>query len=145
MNIKNYTSTVPGMNSAAAIETLLVEAGATSVNKWYVDKQLLGFLFQIPINGVPHTFKLPANVEEVTNFMLKQAPRADTKKRQAIRAQAYRTAWRTLHEMVQIQVAMILMRQMSPLQVFLAQSYDQQTGQTFYEHVLADNLKLLPG
>jgi hypothetical protein len=40
MNVKNYTSTVPGMNSAAAIEKLLVDAGTMSVNKWYADKQL---------------------------------------------------------------------------------------------------------
>lgn len=143
MNIKNYTSIVPGMTSAAAIEQLLVEIGATTVNKWYAEKQLEGFLFQIPINGVVHTFRLPANVEEVTTFMLKQARNPDIKRRQAIRAQAYRTAWRTLHEMVQIQVAMIQMRQMDPLQVFLAQSYDQASGQTFYDTVQSGATKLL--
>lgn len=143
MNIKNYTSTVPGMNSASAIEKLLVEAGATAVSKWYQEKELIGFIFEIPINGLPMVFRLPVNVERVTEFMLKQAPRADTNKRKAIRAQAYRTAWRTLHEMVQIQVAMIQMQQMDPLQVFLAQQYNQSTGATFYQDVKVGKVKMI--
>ena len=143
MNVKNYTSTVPAMNSAAAIEKLLVEAGATSISKWYEEKQLKGFLFQMPLNGHMLVFRLPANEELVAKLMLGQARNPDAKKRLAIRAQAQRTAWRTLHEWVQIQVAMILLKQVEPLQIFLPYNYDQATGTTFYDQVRGGSVKLL--
>jgi hypothetical protein len=143
MNIKNYTSVVPAMNSSAAIEALLVEAGATSVSKWYEEKQLGGFLFQLPIGGVPMVFRLPAKVELVYQAMLKKARNPDATKRASIRAQAQRTAWRTLHEWVQIQVTMILLEQIDPLQVFLSYHYDETTGRTFYDQVRSGSVKLL--
>jgi hypothetical protein len=143
MNIKNYTSTVPAMNSAAAIEALLVEAGATSVSKWFEDKKPKGFLFQLPVKGRMLVFRLPANEEKVAALMLKKAPRADATKRLSIRAQAQRTAWRTLHEWVQIQVAMILIEQVEPLQIFLPYNYDEGTGRTFYDQVQDGSVKLL--
>jgi hypothetical protein len=143
VNLKNYTSVVPAMNSAADIEKLLVEAGATSISKWYEEKQLKGFLFQMPLNGQMLVFRLPANEELVVALMLKQARNPDAKKRLSIRAQAQRTAWRTLHEWVQIQVAMIQLKQLEPLQVFLPYNYDQATGATFYDQVRGGSVKLL--
>ena len=143
MNIKNYTSVVPAMNSAAAIEQLLVEAGATSVSKWYEDKQVCGFLFQLPVGGLPLVFRLPARAEAVTRLMLARKPRANAQQRGTIRAQAYRTAWRTLHEWVQIQVTMILIEQVEPLQVFLPYTYNEATGRTFYQEVQQQGPKLL--
>lgn len=141
--LKNYTSVVPAMNSATAIEKLLVEAGATSVSKWYEEKQLKGFLFQMPLGGQLLVFRLPASEERVAALMLKQAPRADAKRRLAIRAQAQRTAWRTLHELVQIQVDMIQQQQIEPLQAFLSYNYDQASGSTFYDQVRGGSVKLL--
>jgi len=142
MNLKNYTSTVPAMNSAAAIEALLVEAGATSVSKWYEEKQLAGFLFQMPVGGALRVFRLPANAERVATLMMR-GKKLDATRRLSIRAQAQRTAWRTLHEWVQIQVSMILLEQLDPLQVFLPFNYDQDTGNTFYDTVKSGSVKLL--
>lgn len=144
MTIKNYASVVPAMNSAAAIEALLVEAGATSVSKWYEQKQLGGFLFQLPIGGVPMVFRLPAKVELVYQAMLRKARNPDATRRASLRAQAQRTAWRTLHEWVQIQVTMILLEQIEPLQVFLSYQYDENTGATYYDRVKSGTVKLLP-
>jgi hypothetical protein len=143
MNIKNYTSTVASAVSAAAIEKLLVEAGATSVSKWYEQQQLAGFLFQIPVNGVLLVFRLPSNVDKVYGLFIRGKSRLDAKKRTALRAQAARTAWRTLHEWVQIQVAMILLEQIDALQVFLPYNYDQATGQTIYDQVKNGSVRLL--
>lgn len=143
MNIKNYTSVVPAMNSAAAIEALLVEAGATSIMKWYEEKRCVGFLFQLQLNGRPVTFRLPAYEERVAQLMLKQARNPDATKRANIRAQAQRTAWRTLHELVQIQVAMIQLQQVQPLEAFLSYAYDSKTDSTFYDSVESGAVKLL--
>lgn len=143
MNVKNYTSTVPAMNSAAAIEALLIEAGASSISKWYEEKQPIGFLFQLPVNGTSLTFRLPAQAAAVTNLMLAKKPKANAQQRGAIRAQAYRTAWRTLHEWVQIQVTMILIQQVEPMQVFLPYVYNETSGSTFYDHLKAGGFKQL--
>jgi hypothetical protein len=143
MNIKNYTSVVPAMVSAAAIEELLVEAGATSISKWYEDKQLKGFLFQMIVGTQRPIFRLPANEEGVYHLLLKKFPTPSVGKKLTLRAQAQRTAWRTLHEWVQIQVVMILLKQVEPLQVFLAYNYDQNTGSTFHDQVHAGTVKLL--
>lgn len=45
MNIKNYTSTVEASRSMAKIEELLVEIGASNINKQYADKICTGITF----------------------------------------------------------------------------------------------------
>ncbi|MBK7433510.1 MAG: hypothetical protein IPI66_06090, partial [Chitinophagaceae bacterium] len=45
MNIKNYTSTIDASRSMANIEELLVEIGATNINKQYADKVCTGITF----------------------------------------------------------------------------------------------------
>ena len=45
MNIRNYTSTVDASRSMAKIEELLVEIGATNINKQYSDKICTGITF----------------------------------------------------------------------------------------------------
>ena len=142
-HIKNYTSTVASVISAAAIESLLVQVGATSVSRWYEDQQLKGFIFQMPLNGVPLVFRLPANVDKVAKLMLKEGQRPDVARLISVRAQAARTAWRTLHEWVQIQVTLIQLEQVDPLQIFLPYNYDQDSGHTFYDNVKNGTVKLL--
>jgi hypothetical protein len=143
MNIKNYTSTVPAMNSANAIEALLVAVGAESVNRWYVDKELAGFLFSLPVNGRVLVFRLPANVPKVTAALRRSFKKVDAAKLKQIQAQAGRTAWRTLYEWVRIQVDMILIEQVEPLQIFLPYNYSQDSGHTFYDEVKEGTVRLL--
>jgi len=45
MNIKNYTSNIESSQSMARIEELLVEIGATTINKQYIDKLCTGITF----------------------------------------------------------------------------------------------------
>jgi hypothetical protein len=142
-NLKNYTSVVPATNSIQAIEKLLVEAGALSISKWYEDKKIKGFLFQMLLNGQRPIFRLPANEEQVYKIMLSQHPRPSVVNKPKLWAQAQRTAWRTLHEWVQIQVDMIRLEQVEPLQVWLAYNYDEASGRTLYDEVQSGSIKLL--
>ncbi len=71
MNLKNYTSGVPTPNSISRIENKLAQAGATHIAKSYDKERPVGIIFQIPINGTPMTFKLPAKTDRAFDFMVK--------------------------------------------------------------------------
>ena len=60
MNIKNYTSSTPVVNSINKIEHRLTSAGATHIAKMYEQERPVGMIFQISINNILMTFKLPA-------------------------------------------------------------------------------------
>lgn len=143
MSLRNYTCTVPSMNSAAEIEKLLVEAGATSVSKWYEENQLAGFLFQISLDGANLVFRLPANVGRVARLLMQAERQPDATMRTRIQAQAARTAWRTLHEWVQAQVHLLEAGQADLLQIFLPYNYNQDSGRSYYDYVKSGAVALL--
>jgi|SRR3990172_2464775 len=92
MNLKNYTSSVPMANSISRIEHKLAQAGATHIAKSYEGERAIGMIFQIPINGAPMTFKLPAKANRVFDYMVKQRSRPPKKNQLgSIRTQADRT------------------------------------------------------
>lgn len=66
MNIKNYTSTIEASRSMAKIEELLVEIGASNINKQYADKICTGITFLLYDQQLQQTlpFHLKAQVEE---------------------------------------------------------------------------------
>jgi hypothetical protein len=144
-NVRNFTSIVPAAKSQAAIEQLLVQAGATTVTKFFSEetRQCEGFLFQLAAGPVPLVFRLPVNAELVYQGFVRRAGHLDSKKRTALRAQAERTAWKTMQEWVQIQLDMILTQQVEPLQAFLSYNYSQANGATFYDQIKGGSVKLL--
>lgn len=133
-NIKNYTSTVPIERSIMQIEELLVNAGATHISKFFNDNMPEGILFQIPIsNTLMPVFKLPSKVKQVEKIM-----GANT---EAQKLQAHRTAWKLLHEWVHIQITMIKLEQISPIEAFLPYTYSESKNQTFYEQLEEEQKK----
>ena len=65
-------------------------------------------IFQIPINGNPMTFKLPAKTDRVFDFMVRQRARPPKENQlEAIRKQADRTGWKILSDWIDIQVSII--------------------------------------
>lgn len=131
MNLKNYTSTVPAERSIMLIEKQLATAGAMNISKWYVDGEIAGMAFQAQINGVPASFKLPAKEDRVFKELAKQYKRWNDTAEATCKAQARRTAWKLLHDWVQIQVSMILLNQVEFMEVFLPYAFDGR--QTYFE------------
>jgi hypothetical protein len=144
MNIKNYTSSVSVEDSVKDIEKLLVKAGATAISKFYDDGKLGGVLFQIPVNGIPAVFKLPAKPDAIRKVMESQIKRGrkDTLKR--VQAQAERTAWRLLRDWIHVQLSMIEMEQAEAIQVFLPYVYDERKNETFFDKIKGGGYKQLP-
>jgi len=144
MKLRNYTSNVAIDRSLVAIEKLLVEAGANHFSKFYDEnKELVGVLFQLPINGIPQTFQLPAKPKAAEKKMLAEIKKPHRGTVARVREQAGRTAWKLLHDWVHIQVTMILMEQADAIQVFLPYHFDQRTQQTFFEKIKGNGFKQL--
>jgi hypothetical protein len=144
MNLKNYTSGVPIDRSVSLIEHDLVRAGAQHIAKSYDEEgNLSGIIFQIAVNTIPVTFKLPSRWQSCFKVMFEEVrkPRPGTEER--IREQAQRTAWKILSEWVAIQLSMIKLDQAEIIEVFLPYAYDMEKQQTFFERVKGNGFKML--
>jgi len=147
MNIKNYTSSIDASRSMSKIEELLVEIGATNINKQYVEKVCTGITFLLFDQQLQKTlpFHLKAQVQECFAILWKDVkrPRSDT--RAILQQQANKTAWKILSDWTEIQCSMILLGQAKPLQMFLPFMYDMKTSETLFDKVTNGKLNLLPG
>lgn len=137
MNIKNYTTTVDYTKSIDAIKKLLIDFGAHSVFEKYENKEISGIAFVIPIDNKSMTFQLPARINEIQNHLIKTRRMG---KDYAFK-QAQKTAWKLIHEWVQIQLTMIMLNQAEPLELFFP--YLTDGFQTFYEKIKSNDFKQL--
>lgn len=143
MNIRNYTSSVPVINSINFIEHRLASAGATHIAKFYEENRPVGMIFQITHNNVPLTFKLPAKSLAVYNVLFNAVKRPRPSTKETIRSQSDRTAWKILSDWVDIQITMIQLEQAEFTEVFLPYFYDLKTNKTLFEKVAANEINLL--
>lgn len=147
MNIKNYTSTVEATKSMAKIEELLVEIGASNINKQYAEKTCTGITFLLFDPQLQQTlpFHLKAQVEECFNVLWQDVKRPRPETRDAIQQQASRTAWKILADWTEVQCTIILLGQAKPLQMFLPFMYDMKTNETLFDKVSSGKVRLLQG
>lgn len=147
MNIKNYTSTVDASRSMARIEEMLVEIGATNINKQYQDKTCTGITFLLYDQQLQQTlaFHLKAQVEECFTVLWKDVKRPQANTKVTLQQQANKTAWKILSDWTEIQCSMILLKQAKPLQMFLPFMYDMQSNETLFDKVIIGKLNLLSG
>ncbi len=145
MNIKNYTSSIDASRSMAKIEELLVDIGATNINKQYEEKVCIGITFLLFDQQLQKTlpFHLKAQVEECFNVLWQDVKRPRPETRAAIQQQASRTAWKILSDWTEVQCSMILLGQAKPLQMFLPFMYDMKTNETLFDKVCSGKVKLL--
>lgn len=147
MNLKNYTSSVPVINSIGRIEHRLAQAGATFISKAYAEDKSgrpIGMIFQIPVKDVPVTFKLPAKTERVFDYMIKLRNRPPNEsQKEAILMQADRTAWKILSDWIEIQVSLIQLDQAEAIEVFLLYVYDGKSDKTLFDKMKDGGFKQL--
>lgn len=145
MNIKNYTSNIDAPRSMARIEELLVEIGASNINKQYTDKVCSGITFLLFDELLHQTmaFHLKAQVEECFTVLWSEVKRPQSNTKFVLQQQATRTAWKILSDWTEIQCSMILLKQAKPLQMFLPFIYDTKTRETLFDKVTSGKVKLL--
>jgi hypothetical protein len=144
LNLKNYTSSVPVLNSISRIEHRLAQAGAPHIAKSYEGDRPTGMIFQIPINNIPMTFKLPAKTDNVFKYLIKQRSKPPKDSVLAsIKAQSDRTAWKILSDWIDIQISMIEVDQAESAEMFLAYAFDPASNLTLFEKIKRNGFKQL--
>jgi hypothetical protein len=148
--IKNYTSTIPASTSMARIEDMLVEAGARDIHKSYNGERecdAIIFIMAVPGTPLPMHFKLPAKVDACFEALWKlysqTVKKPSDQMKKTLREQAVKTAWKIIHDWVEIQISLIQLEQAEAMQIFLPYVYNPDSKETFYEHVKKGSFKLL--
>jgi hypothetical protein len=128
------------------IEEMLVEIGATNINKQYKDKICTGITFLLYDQQLQQTlaFHLKAEVQECFTVLYKQVKRPHANTKDMLMKQAAKTAWKILSDLTELQCTMILLKQAKPLQMFLPFVYDMKTNETLFEKISSGSIKLLP-
>lgn len=140
MALKNYTTKVPANRSVQEIQEMLQKGGASGVLLEYEKGtgRIGGLVFQIEFDGKKLGFKLPLAWRDAQAVLsAENNPRAEDDD------YAYRVAWRILRDWVDVQMALIAIKQVQLPQVFLPYAI-QGNGKTIYQNIL-ENPGLLLG
>jgi hypothetical protein len=140
MALKNYTTKVPANRSVQEIQDMLQKAGTTGVLLKYEKGtgRIEGLSFQIEFGNKKMGFKLPLQWREAQNVLASEGNR-----RAGDDDYAYRVAWRILRDWVDVQVALIEIKQVQLVQVFLPYAI-QKNQKTVFENIV-ENPNLLLG
>jgi len=147
MNLKNYTSSVPVETTISRIEQYLIGTGlVTGIGKEYKGSivQSIGFQIEYEAGKLPLTVKLSAKVNECCDFFWKDhcaTARRNRRTRDDFLEQAARTAWRLQEDDVRVQTSLIMLKQRTVVEAFMASIWDGE--RTFYQRVKDSGFKQL--
>lgn len=140
------TTEVPATRSAHSISQLLASAGARSVSMKYGDDQrLVGIDFVFAAAGgaeLLFPFSIPARVDLLFERLWKQRNSRRPPKREQVKEQAERIAWRQLFRWVEAQVALVDTGMVTHVEVFTPYCVDR-SGRTMFEVLMSTRLKEL--
>jgi len=132
MALKNYTTKVPANRSVQEIQDMLQKAGANGILLEYEKGtgRIAGLSFQIEFDKRRMGFKLPLNWRNAQEVLKNEG-----NNRASDDDYAYRVAWRILRDWVDVQVALIAIKQVQLQEVFLPYAI-QKNGNTVYKNML---------
>lgn len=139
MAILNYTTSIDSEKSILEIQKCLVKHGAHKIVTDYTNGFPSAVTFCLTINGNIVGFSLPANYSGVLKAMKNDRKVPNSK---CTDEQAQRVAWRIVKDWVEAQMAIVQAQLADVAEVFLPYAITN-TGQTMYQRVQGDQLKLL--
>jgi len=139
VKLKNTYSEAPIQHIFAAIDETLGSHGATRISKDFQGGRATALVFSVMIGTRLHSFRLPARMENVEKLLYPGREELT----QAMRNQAYRTAWANVRDWVAAQMALVQTGMAAMEEIFLPYMLDEQSGQTFFE-VWREHQRLLP-
>jgi hypothetical protein len=142
---RNYTSSVPVHQSISWIEQKLAAFGVTDVLKNYDAETKLpcALKFMLQINGQKIPIRLPAKTAECEMVLRQQIKRPRDGTLQRIHEQAARAAWKLAADWLDIQLSMVALKQKDVLEVFLADVWDENKQQTYFDRLRETKFKAL--
>jgi hypothetical protein len=129
MPIKNYSTTIDPMKTAAEVQALLARKGARSVHVLYDNGAPEAIEFSIIVREKVVEFRLPAN--HLRLFEIIKKDRNVPLKNRTV-AQARRIAWRVLKDWVDAQLAIIEIGMVDLEEVFMPYAITND-GRTLYD------------
>lgn len=135
MTLKNYASTSALPNIFSAIEKTLSTHRAKQITREYNNGKISAISFVVDTKRGPMGVRLPARVEQVKRIFDLQGIRyKDT--------QPYRTAWATIRDWIDVQMALIDWEMVKVEEVFLPYAVGRN-GKTFFESFENGDIPLL--
>lgn len=136
--LKNYKSDSPFPNIFAAIEKTLTMHKAKQIIKDYDEQgRIKSISFVIDTSKGSIGIRLPARFDAVERIFKNEGLRYKPE-------QPYRTAWATIRDWVDSQMALIDWEMVKPEEVFLPYAVDKN-GNTFFEVIEENGFKLESG
>lgn len=139
MAILNYTTSIDSEKSISEIQKILVKHGANKIVTDYSNGFPSAVTFCLMIKENMVGFSLPANYSGVLKAMKedRKIPRG-----KCTEEQAQRVAWRIVKDWVEAQMAIVQAQLADVAEVFLPYAITN-TGQTMYQRIQGDGMKLL--
>ena len=147
MNLKNYTSSVPVETTVSRIEQYLIGTGLVSgIGKQYENGKVTSIVFEIKYQEgkLPLTVRLAAKVEQCQDFFWRDhcaTARRNRKTKADFLDQAARTAWKLQEDDVRVQTSLIMLKQRTVVEAFIASIWDGE--KTFYQRIEGSGYKML--
>lgn len=135
--LKNYASTSALPNIFSAIKKTLSTHGAGQIIEDYKDGRIVAISFVVNTKKGPMGVRLPARFEKVSAIFDQQGYRYKED-------QPYRTAWATIRDWVDAQMALIDWEMVKVEEVFLPYAVGQD-GRTLFEKFEEKGLPMLLG
>jgi hypothetical protein len=135
--IKNYSTAIAVDKTIGEIEKILSVHGAKRVMKEYGPDgiiAMLAFTIDTPNGEMP--VKLPARIERMEGvFKVLVSQHKLPQSYWGNREQAARTAWRTIKDWVDAQMALVEVEMAKCEEIFLPYVYSERMGQTLFEAI----------
>lgn len=146
--VENYTTTIAATRTAAEVQVLLAEHGASRIAIDYLDGQPIGLAFQATTRGGLRLFQLPVDVDAMHRLLVREHRAGRLRGISATTAsdveQARRVAWRVIKEWVAAQMTVVAAEMASLDQVLLPYLVVEE-GRTLFEVYQDRELKALEG
>lgn len=139
MPLANYTTVVPASRSVSLIQEMLARSGVSAMMLEYSAKgEPCAVSFRIKRMATEIAFRLPVDQQGVERVLARQkiSPRLKTPEH------ARRVAWRTLHDWLRAQLAMVEVGNAPVEQMMMAYAV-LPSGETVYEQLKSSGFNTL--
>lgn len=122
--LKNYSTSVPAMESINQIQAILLSFGAKDIMMTADNnrKSVIGISFTMDVLGKTVPFRIPVNVEKVQEYLYLEYMRSTSRPRKGkedFYSEAERVAWRINKDWIHSQISILETEQVPPFALLM--------------------------